>query len=153
MDVSAVQQQLSLAANQRESKIAEQMAGRASNISTMERAKIAELAEQFESIFMDTVFQSMRKTVPKSELFGGGNAEDIFRNMLDSEYAKLMSKGRSTGLADVIEKDLLKAMENRDSRSQQAEGQRVYARQSLLNEQKKETILQDQLDPKSLANP
>lgn len=146
MDVTSLTQQLNLAASQREASVTTQAKDRVANLSSHDRAKVAELAEQFESIFINTMFQAMRKTVPKSDMFGGGNAEDIFRNMLDSEYAKVMAAGRSTGLADVIEKDLLKAMENRTSMTTIAEGQRVYAREGLQNKEKRETIIQGQSD-------
>ena len=143
MDVGGLRQQLDTAAHQRlsqRSQSAKEAAGHLASRDAHEKAKVSELAEQFESLFLDIVFQSMRKTVPKSELFNGGNAEDIFRNMLDSEYAKIMAGQRTTGLAGTIEKDLLKAMENRVSTATRSEGQRVYAEQGLHIGDKKETI-------------
>lgn len=65
--------------------------------------KIRQLAEDFEAVFLETMVAAMRKTVDKSGLIDGGNAEEIYRSMLDSEYAKLMSAQRSTGLANAIE--------------------------------------------------
>lgn len=70
---------------------------------TKDASKIRKLAEEFESVFLETMITAMRKTVDKSGLIDGGNAEDIYRSMLDSEYAKLMSAQRSTGLANAIE--------------------------------------------------
>lgn len=65
--------------------------------------KIRKLAEDFEAVFIETLVSAMRKTVDKSGLIDGGNAEDIYRSMLDSEYSKLMAAQRSTGLATAIE--------------------------------------------------
>ena len=68
--------------------------------------KIKQLANEFESLFLEIVLKSMRETVGKSELVNGGNAEDIYRSMLDQEYAKNMAGMRQTGIGDAIEKQL-----------------------------------------------
>ena len=51
----------------------------------------------------------MRSSVQKGGLIDGGNGEDIFKGMLDSEYSKAMADQRSSGIADSIEKHLLQA--------------------------------------------
>lgn len=71
------------------------------------RAKIRELSQEFESIFLNLMLSAMRKSVPKSELMDGGNGEEIFRSMLDQEYAKSMAQRDMTGLARAIESSLL----------------------------------------------
>jgi flagellar protein FlgJ len=71
------------------------------------REKIKKLSEEFESLFLGIVLKSMRDTVPKSTLIDGGNAEDIYRSMLDTEYAQQMASQRSTGIADNVEAFLL----------------------------------------------
>lgn len=78
-------------------------------VSPHDRATIKQAAEDFESLFLGIVLKSMRDTVQKSGLVDGGNAEDIYRGMLDSEYSKMMAEQRNTGLADHIEVFLLKA--------------------------------------------
>lgn len=76
--------------------------------------EIKKLSEQFESIFLEIVLKSMRDSVQKSEFMNGGSGEDIFRSMLDSEYAKNISQQRTTGLADSIERHLLGMMGGAD---------------------------------------
>ena len=71
--------------------------------------QIKELAGEFESIFTELVLKSMRSSVQKGGLIDGGNGEDIFKGMLDSEYSKAMADQRSSGIADSIEKHLLQA--------------------------------------------
>ena len=71
--------------------------------------QIKELAGEFESIFTELVLKSMRNSVQKGGLIDGGNGEDIFKGMLDSEYSKAMADQRSSGIADSIEKHLLQA--------------------------------------------
>lgn len=68
---------------------------------------IKKSAKDFEAIFLELVLKSMRNTVEKSDLFDGGNGEDIFRQMLDSEYAKVMAEQGTTGISTSIEKQLL----------------------------------------------
>ena len=45
----------------------------------------------FMSIFMQQMFQSMRNTVPDDGIINGGYAEDVFTEMLDEEVSKLGS--------------------------------------------------------------
>jgi len=73
-------------------------------------AKVRKAAEDFESIFLEIVMKSMRDSVQKSGLIDGGNAEDIYRSMLDSEYSKVLAAQRNTGLSANIEAQLLTAL-------------------------------------------
>lgn len=67
-------------------------------------------AEDFESIFLDLMLKSMRNTVIKSDFMDGGHAEEMYRSMLDGEYAKILAAQRHTGIADNIEKQLIETM-------------------------------------------
>ncbi|HYX34068.1 MAG TPA: rod-binding protein [Oligoflexus sp.] len=71
---------------------------------------IKKLADEFEGIFLEIVLKSMRETVDKSQFIDGGNGEQIFQSMLDSEYAKNLASQRTTGLAVSIEQHLLGMM-------------------------------------------
>ena len=88
---------------------------KSSNLGSLEKNKINDikqikkLANEFESIFTELMLKSMRGSVQKGGLIDGGNGEDIFKGMLDSEYSKSMSEQRSSGIADSIEKHLLQA--------------------------------------------
>lgn len=61
-----------------------------------------EQCREFESIFVNMMLKAMRGTVEKSGLIDGGQAEDIFSDMLYDEYAKDMSKTAGFGLADAV---------------------------------------------------
>jgi len=63
--------------------------------------------EEFESIFVNLMLKEMRKTVDKSGILDGGQAEDIFQDMLYDEYAKDMTKSARFGLADQVYLQLL----------------------------------------------
>lgn len=105
--------------------------------------KVKELAKQFESIFYDLVLKSMRSSVQKSGFIDGGNAEEIYRGMLDSEYSKMMSGQGTSGLAASVERQLLDSMGiNKDfsNRVKSQEGQKVYGAEALQHQVKKATI-------------
>ena len=83
-----------------------------SEISPEEREQVKKLAGDFESIFLNLVFKTMRDTVPEDGgVLDSSNGEKIFRSMLDNEYAKNMAEQNSTGLGDMIARDLLQTME------------------------------------------
>lgn len=101
-----------------------------------EREKIAEVSRDFESIFMEIVLRSMRKTINKSKLIDGGNAEEIYSSMLDSEYSKIMANRGTSGLASSIEKQLLEAMASKSGKSELnsiKEGIRQYSGKKIGN--------------------
>ena len=64
--------------------------------------KLYEQCQEFESIFVNMMLKEMRATVQKSGMIDGGQAEDIFTDMLYDEYAKDMSKSAGFGLADAV---------------------------------------------------
>lgn len=64
--------------------------------------EVVKAAEGFEAIFMDQMMKSMRQTVPKSDMDLESPASEIYRSMLDSEYADKAAKAGGVGLADMI---------------------------------------------------
>lgn len=107
-----------------------------------ERTEIKRLANEFESLFLNLVLKSMRDTIPKSELMNGGNAEDIYKGMLDDEYAKMMAEQRSTGIADNIEEFLLRAQGSTRPNPPQIpeKGLKAYQDESLRSPEKQAKI-------------
>ncbi len=74
--------------------------GRAASIDR--GSKLYEQCREFESIFVNMMLKEMRGTVEKSGLIDGGQAEEIFSDMLYDEYAKDMAKTAGFGLADSV---------------------------------------------------
>jgi len=69
------------------------------------QAQLKAVAEEFESLFAKQMLDSMRATLsPDDDLFYGGMAQDIFQDMLYEEYARMMAKTGSLGVADIIYK-------------------------------------------------
>ena len=77
------------------------------NYKGMNEKKIKETSQEFESLFIEQLFKSMRSTVPKDEWLNGGLKQDIFEDMLYGEYSKLISKSGGIGLGDMVSKFLL----------------------------------------------
>ena len=63
--------------------------------------ELKQLAQQFESIFMNQLMKSMRETLPKDGLLSSFSV-DMYESMFDQEVAGEMSKGKGMGLADVL---------------------------------------------------
>ncbi|OGH04477.1 MAG: hypothetical protein A2600_04265 [Candidatus Lambdaproteobacteria bacterium RIFOXYD1_FULL_56_27] len=56
----------------------------------------------FEEIFTKKMLETMRDNTFKSDFLSGGHGEEIFRDMLDENYSKLITQTRSLGLSDWI---------------------------------------------------
>ena len=56
----------------------------------------------FESLFIKQMLDVMRKSVKKEGLLDGGMSEEIFTDMLYSEYASKMAETAQFGLASMI---------------------------------------------------
>jgi Rod binding domain-containing protein len=53
----------------------------------------------------------MFKGVGNGEMFGGGPAEDIYRDLMVDEYGKQIANTGGIGIADTIERQLLALQE------------------------------------------
>ena len=63
--------------------------------------KLRAAAEQFESLFVQTLLKTMRQTVPKSELTES-NEVDTYRQMLDEAMAKRIGGAGGLGIAEIV---------------------------------------------------
>lgn len=76
------------------------------NLQTRNNDKIKQACGDFEAIFIKQMLDSMRKTVDKTSLLGGGMAEEIFEDMIYDEYAKKMSNTGNFGLKEILYRQL-----------------------------------------------
>lgn len=72
---------------------------------------LARTCAEFEALFIQKLFQQMRATVPRTELFGGGQAEQLYTELRDAELARSLARGRGIGLATVLYRQLAKPPE------------------------------------------
>lgn len=73
---------------------------------TADDKKLKQTCQDMESVFLNMMLQTMRKTVPKDSLIGESNEDDIVKSMMDDEMAKNLSKAGGIGLADMLYKQL-----------------------------------------------
>ena len=67
-----------------------------------EQMKLKEAADGFEELFTHKLMQVMRSSTPKSGILSGGRGEEIFQDMLDENYSKIITKSGALGLSKVI---------------------------------------------------
>ena len=73
-----------------------------------QRQQAKKVSQDFEALFVGMMMKSMRDTVGKDKLTGGGHGEEVYRSMLDQEYAAASVKRGGIGLAKIIEKDIVR---------------------------------------------
>ena len=67
---------------------------------------VKEVSQQFESLFVDMMLQSMRKATQKSDLLDS-HAMQTYEQLFDQEIAKNLSKSSVFGIAEAIERQIL----------------------------------------------
>ena len=67
--------------------------------------EMEKVARDFESVFINKLFESMRKAIPKSDLLDS-SAMDMYQTMMDQEMAKEMSKQKGMGIGEMVYNDL-----------------------------------------------
>jgi len=67
-------------------------------------------AEEFEAVFLNTMFEQMFGDVGKGP-FNGGAAAGPWRSFLIDEYARTVAKAGGIGIADHVERALLAQQE------------------------------------------
>ncbi|MEK7679713.1 MAG: peptidoglycan DD-metalloendopeptidase family protein [Deltaproteobacteria bacterium] len=66
-------------------------------------ARLKKAAEEFESLFINEMLKTMRKTIVKSEIMHtDDNTEELYTSMLDCELASHMAKAGGIGLSEVL---------------------------------------------------
>jgi Rod binding domain-containing protein len=74
-------------------------------------AKARESAEQFEAVFLNSMFQQMFEGVQGDGPFGGSGATGVWRSMLADEYAKSFAKAGGVGIAGDVYRTLMAQQE------------------------------------------
>ena len=71
-----------------------------------EKKKLYDASKEFASFFTEKVFKEMKKNIPKSDLFHGGRAEEIFDELLLTERVKKITASTNMGLAEMVYQSL-----------------------------------------------
>ncbi len=63
---------------------------------------LKQLCQDFESIFINSLFQEMRKSVPDDGFLEYGMGMSVFQEMMDMEMAREMSRKGGLGLGHLL---------------------------------------------------
>ena len=74
-------------------------------------AKMRHTAEGFEAMFLNQMFELMGEGVQADPTFGGGQAENLMRSMLNEQYGKQMAKNGGIGIANAIYREMVRMQE------------------------------------------
>lgn len=85
----------------------------ASNLSVANKAKAKETAENFEAVFLNSMFQQMFTDAGGEGPLGGKGATGVWRSMLTDEYARSFAKSGGIGIADSVYSALIAQQEMR----------------------------------------
>jgi len=77
-------------------------------LSEKQRQQAKKVSQDFEGLFIGMMMKSMRETVAKDKLTGGGHGEEVYRSMLDQQYVEAAVKRGGFGLAKPIEQEILR---------------------------------------------
>jgi len=76
---------------------------------TKEKAKAA--SQDFEAVFLNSMFQQMFTNVGGDGPFGGNGATGVWRSFLTDEYSKSFAKAGGIGIASQVYSSLMKQQE------------------------------------------
>jgi flagellar protein FlgJ len=79
-----------------------------SGLSEKQRQQAKKVSQDFEGLFIGMMMKSMRATVGKDKLTGGGHGEEVYQSVLDQEYVAASVKRGGFGLAKNIEKEIIR---------------------------------------------
>ncbi len=81
------------------------------NFSEASKAKAKAASQDFEAVFLNTMFQQMFTGLKGEGPFGGNGATGVWRSFLTDEYAKSFAKSGGIGIADQVYSTLLSQQE------------------------------------------
>lgn len=73
---------------------------------TKPNAAAVEVAQQFESIFIELMMKSMRSATPKDTLFNSDQME-AYQDIFDKQLAVDMAESGGLGLAEIIQRQIV----------------------------------------------
>jgi Rod binding domain-containing protein len=91
------------------------LAGKATTATPAATDKVAKAkaaGEDFEAVFLNSMFQQMFAGVGQGP-FSGGNGANIWRSFLTDEYSKSFVKAGGVGIAPIVQRELLAQQEIR----------------------------------------
>ena len=116
---------------------AQRNAPAAGKLAAAGKAKARAAAQDFEAVFLNSMFQQMFTGIDGDGPFGGSGATGVWRSFLTDEYAKSFAKAGGIGIADHVYQSLMAHQESAlvnaraaDTRDRQRRRGRAGDRQS-----------------------
>ncbi len=69
------------------------------------------VSQDFEAVFLGQMLEHMFEGVESNPIGGSSFADDTFRSYMLEEYSKIMSRSGGIGLADHVQREILKLQE------------------------------------------
>ncbi len=85
----------------------------AGTLSAATKAKARASAQDFEAVFLNSMFQQMFTGLQGEGPFGGSGATGVWRSFLTDEYSKSFAKAGGIGIADHVYRSLMAQQEIR----------------------------------------
>ena len=79
----------------------------ATKVDAKTQTKMRAVAQDFESVFLNTMFQQMFTGIGDKGPLGGGPSTGVWRSFLVDEYAKSFAKAGGVGIGDQIYRELI----------------------------------------------
>lgn len=73
--------------------------------------KVDKAAKEFEAVFISQMLGHMFEGIETDSMFGGGQAEQVYRGMQIEEYGKIITEAGGIGLADSVRSEMIKMQE------------------------------------------
>ena len=83
----------------------------AGKLSATGNAKARAAAQDFEAVFLNSMFQHMFTGIDGEGPFGGSGATGVWRSVLTDQYAKSIAKVGGVGIADHVYRSLMAQQE------------------------------------------
>lgn len=74
-------------------------------------AAVRRAAEDFEAQFLSQMLTHVFEQIEVDPMFGGGDAEEMYRSLLVEQYGKQLVKAGGLGIADAVQKQMLSMQE------------------------------------------
>ena len=85
----------------------------AGKLSAATKAKARASSQDFEAVFLNSMFQQMFSGLQGEGPFGGSGATGVWRSFLTDEYSKSFTKAGGIGIADQVYRSLMAQQEVR----------------------------------------
>ncbi len=78
----------------------------ARNVKRNNPEALKKTCQQFEALFIQSMFKTMRDSVPEGGLIEKGNADGIYQSLFDQEVATQAARHNGIGIADMLYEQL-----------------------------------------------